>query len=379
MRIIADTKIPFAAQAFSALGEVCLVDHRELTPKRIEKCDILLTRSETRVDETLLSGSAVKFVGSPTSGVDHISTEYLASRNIGFASAPGGNARSVAEYILAALLSVSQFKKETLRGKTLGLVGFGNIGKIVAEMADTLKMEVLLNDPPLRQFSESSRFVELNEICDADYVSTHVPLTRFGEFSTFHLFDKIILNKLRPDCVLINSSRGSVVDNRALLSVLKKNKRMISVLDVWENEPEIDFELLNAITIGTPHIAGYSWDGKIAGTRMVFEAASRFFDIEACFPRHFGVAHEPICWSSNNDIEAGLREVVPRFYDIMKDHKSLQMIKAARKRGSFFADLRKKYPIRRQFSSRKIKIKSAIPETEHTLKGLGFCIEKTNF
>ncbi len=355
MKIIADKNIVLVEQAFSQIGEVLAVEKDEITRALVRDADILLVRSETKVGEKLLSGSGVRFVGSPTSGFDHIDREYLARGDIGFAHAPGSNANSVMEYVLAALLTYSEQRNEALAGKTLGVVGVGNIGSIVAKMGRALGMTVLLNDPPRARTNAAPGFLPLDELMQVDFLTLHVPLIRTGFDATYHLFDNARIGQLSPDTVLLNTARGSVVDNDALKSALRGRVIQDAILDVWENEPEIDVELLNLAALATPHIAGYSFDGKVKGTRMIYEAACEYMALDQGWQPELDSPELPdsaasLAQSGVFD-EAVLRSAVRIFYEVWEDDRNLRGINSVphAKRGQYFWKLRRNYGIRREF------------------------------
>ncbi|MCI0514383.1 4-phosphoerythronate dehydrogenase, partial [candidate division KSB1 bacterium] len=273
MKIIADENIPFVREAFKNLGNVITFSGRKITNDAVMDAEILLVRSITPVDETLLKNTTVKFIATATIGMDHLDIEYLKSQKIGFSNAAGSNANSVAEYIITALLHHACLNQISLKGKSLGIVGVGNIGSKMVRYARALGMEVVQNDPPLARATGAPYFQPLDELMDCDFITLHVPLTMEGIDRTYHLFNKERIMKMKPGSVLLNSSRGSVVATEAAIKALWQHHLKALILDVWENEPEIDLELLKLVEIGTPHIAGYSYDGKINGTRMIYEAA----------------------------------------------------------------------------------------------------------
>ncbi|HLG43654.1 MAG TPA: 4-phosphoerythronate dehydrogenase, partial [Nitrospirales bacterium] len=275
MKIVADANIPLVEEAFGQLGQVTLLPGREIGPEQVRDADVLIVRSVTSVGPALLEGSRVRFVGSATIGLDHVDEVFLNRRGIAFAYAPGSNANSVAEYVIAALLALG---RERYEGRTLGLIGVGRIGTLVQEKALALGMTVLANDPPLERAGRAG-LVSLDALLrGSDLVSCHVPLTREGPDATFHLLDEARLSLLQSHAVVINTARGPVVDNAALLRALRGGRIGGAVLDVWEHEPEPDPELIEAVTLGTPHIAGYSFDGKVNGTRMLYDAVCAFLE-----------------------------------------------------------------------------------------------------
>jgi len=343
----------------------------------------------------LLAGSKVRFVATATIGFDHIDTEYLAKNDIGFASAPGSNANSAAEYVIAALLSAAQRKNLNLQDKSIGIIGVGNVGGRVAKKASALGMKNYLNDPPLQRQAGDAKYLPIEELYDCDFITLHTPLTFEGIDKTFHLADEKFFKLLKRGCAFLNTSRGGVVDSSALKSAIKSGKFGAVVLDVWENEPNIDTELLRMVDIGTPHIAGYSLDGKVAGTIMVYEAVCKYFGLEA----KYGIEDflpEPNVSQLKVEPEAGteqdvVRQMVEKIYDIGKDVSNLKQIlnKPAEERGEFFDNLRKTYPVRRELHNTKIILATEDTEgTENKLKrdstmktlseklaGIGFRVE----
>ncbi|MFH1024310.1 MAG: 4-phosphoerythronate dehydrogenase, partial [Planctomycetota bacterium] len=291
MLTTADRNIPFAAEAFGTFGRIRLLPGREMTRENLRDTDNLLVRSVTRVDEKLLAGTPVRFVGTATIGFDHVDTAYLARAGIAFASAQGSNANSVAEYVTTALLFAAGRHKLTLRDKTLGIVGVGNVGSRVDHYARLLGLRVLWNDPPLARKTNDPRYLPLDKVLrEADILTCHVPLTKEGPDATYHLMNAERLGALKPGALFLNTSRGPVTDGNALKELLRKKHLAGAILDVWENEPAIDTELLRLADIGTPHIAGYSFDGKANGTRMLHEALAKFrgeapgWDPTPCLP-----------------------------------------------------------------------------------------------
>ncbi len=385
VRIVADENIPFVREAFSSLGNVKTVAGRKMTSAIVAEANILLVRSVTRVDKNLLDGSNVKMVATATIGTDHIDMEYLNRRGIAFASAAGCNANSVAEYIIAALLAIANRYKISLTGKTIGVVGVGNVGSKVSAKADVLGMKVLKNDPPLEERSGSDEYIELEELLEqADFVTLHTPLTMTEKWPTFHLADENFFARLKKDAFLLNSSRGAVVDNNVLKENLKRKKLAGAVLDVWENEPDIDVELLNVVDIGTPHIAGYSFDGKVAGTQMIYNAVCKFLGIEPQWNHKLIMPAPAVPMihidKTSGNIEADISDVIKQVYDITEDDRRLREIKSylPNERGKFFDQLRKNYPIRREFFNTKLVFAESVnPTVRSILSGLGFQSSET--
>jgi erythronate-4-phosphate dehydrogenase len=371
MKIIADPNIPFVREAFAALGEIELIPGRKMNAAAVRDAELLLVRSVTPVNAALLDGSKVRFVATATIGTDHVDAGYLASRQIGFASAAGSNANSVAEYIVAAMLELAHRRKFRLRDKTLGVIGVGNVGSRVVRYAEALGMRVLQNDPPRQRTEKSPVFVRLDRLlAESDILTLHVPLTREGEDRTFHLFDEGRLAALGRKPILINSSRGAVVDNAALLRAIQAGKLGGGVLDVWENEPSISLELLEAVDLATPHIAGYSFDGKVNGTTMIYRAACGFVGIKPTWEPTALMPAPAVPRIAINamgqDDEDLLRLLVRRVYDINADDVAL------RARPREFDKLRAEYPVRREFFNTKVVASGADTGAGVKLAALGF-------
>jgi erythronate-4-phosphate dehydrogenase len=379
MRIIADENIPCVAKAFASLGDVTLLPGRGMQAEQVHAADVLLVRSVTRVDARLLAGSNVQFVGSATIGFDHVDRAYLQQQGIGFSTAPGSNATSAAEYVVSALLALAVQQGFDPAGRTVGIIGCGNVGSRVRQKLAALGMNCLVNDPPLQAQGGHDDFVDLDTVLQADVITVHVPYTREGPYPTHHLVDAALLERLRPGAVFINTARGAVADNAALDQLLESRSDLSVVLDVWEGEPDISMTLLEKVQLGTPHIAGYSLDGKLRGTEMIYRAACA----------HFG---RSLLWQAADDLPAGLsldlRELRPApllvklqaavfaCYDIRRDDASLrqQLALPAADRPSRFDRLRKEYPVRREFPQARIVTGDPDGEAARTLAALGFCV-----
>jgi erythronate-4-phosphate dehydrogenase len=379
MKIIADANIPFVKDCFSSIGEVEVFPGREITRDVVGDADCLLVRSVTKVDWDLLAGSKVRFVGTATIGFDHIDIGNLSRNNIGFASAPGSNANSAAEYVIAGLLETGRKYKIRLDGKSIGIVGVGNVGSRVAKKCAALGMKVLLNDPPLQRETGDAKYLPLEALYECDFITLHTPLTFEGVDKTFHLAGEKFFKSLKAGCVFFNTSRGRVVDTEALKASIRSGQLETTVLDVWENEPNIDTELLGMVDIGTPHIAGYSLDGKIAGMIMIYKAACEYFELNAKFdvedflpePALPQIKIEPADGSEQDVI----RRAVEKIYKISEDDRELRKIlNVPTKRGEFFDNLRKNYRVRREFQNTKVIVKDKNSSLSRKLKGIGFLL-----
>ena len=280
MKIIADENIPFADEAFSALGDVALLAGRSIDHASMQDADLLFVRSITKVNETLLRDSRLKFAATATIGTDHIDQGYLEKRGIGFAYAPGCNANSVSEYILSGILELSRRYSFSLAQKIIGIIGVGNVGLRVEEKCRGLGMNVLLNDPPLAHQTGDEKYRPIDELLQqADIITVHVPLTKSGEDATLGMLNKDFLGRMKRGCILFNSSRGKVGIDSDILSAIKSHQ-IKAALDVWETEPVVNLELMQHCEFASPHIAGYSYDGKVNGTQMIYNAACEFLNIE---------------------------------------------------------------------------------------------------
>lgn len=380
MKIVADCNIPFVEECFSSLGDVVLSGGRDMDADMVADADILLVRSITRVGADLLDGSSVKFVGTATIGKDHIDEEYLSKKGIGFASAPGSNANSVAEYIVAALLALGKKHKFTLEGKSIGIVGVGNVGSRVEKKTLALGMEVVLNDPPLARETGDAKYRHIEEVYGCDFVTLHTPLTLEGQDKTYHLADSDFLGAMKADCFFINTSRGGVVDTDALKKAIAERKISGGVLDVWENEPDIDGELLLKAELSTPHIAGYSYDGKVAGMTMIYEAACACLGVDVEHTASDFLPDPEVGRIDLNDFSGSEQEiiasVVQQVYVINRDDFNTREILLIEPdgRGKWFDDLRKNYPIRREFQNTEVLVKDTQSGIAKKLAGIGFKI-----
>ena len=376
MRLLADENIPLLEPFFANFGEIRRLPGRAIDRAAVMDADALLVRSVTRVDRALLEGSPVKFVGTCTIGTDHLDLDWFAAAGIAWSSAPGCNARGVVEYVLGALLDLAERHGVELASLTYGVVGAGQVGGRLVELLRGLGWNVLVCDPP-RQAREGGDFVDLAEIvrrCDA--ISLHTPLTREGEHATWHLLDAARLAQLKPGCWLINASRGAVVDNPALKARLQGGADLEAVLDVWEGEPQADVELAALCRLATPHIAGYSLDGKLRGTEQIYRAFCAWRAVAPTVelgqllpPAWLGelVLHEQA------DPAWALATVCRAVYDPRRDdadfRRSLQGDAEQRRAG--FDALRKHYPMRRELPELTVRVTGAAERLRRQLAALG--------
>ncbi len=378
MILAVDEILPWGREAFSPLGDIRAFSGRRIKPSDVRDADALIVRSVTRVDAQLLHGSSVKFVGSATIGMDHIDEPYLRSRGIHATNAAGSNANSVAEYVVAALLVTARRKGWDLSRKSIGIIGVGHVGSKVEEKARILGMRVRLCDPPLRDATGDTRYGSLEDVLDSDILTLHVPLTRTGPYPTFHMIDESVLSRLSKHQFLINTARGSVVEGGALKRALERPSLEGAILDVWEGEPVIDYSLLGLVEIGSPHIAGYSLDGKVAGTAMVVEELCRYFNISYRWDtRSIFPAPENIRPDAGLGVQDALRSIVTRAYDILADDANLRALSPlpSDEARSGFDGLRNRYNFRPEFRHWVVEYGSEHAELNGTLTALGFQTE----
>ena len=371
MKIVADDKIPFLKGVLEPFADVIYLPGKQIDRKSLKDADALLTRTRTKCNSSLLKGTAVKFIGTATIGYDHIDTEFCRKNDITWTNAPGCNSSSVQQYIAAALLRISGKFKYKLKNKTIGIVGVGNVGSKVEKLARILEMNVLLNDPPRARKEGENGFVSLDQLLiESDIVTAHVPLNLTGEDKTYHLFDEKSFGMMRRGTWFINSSRGEVIDTAALKNAVDSGKLMGTVADVWENEPDIDLELLGKAYLSTPHIAGYSTDGKANGTSMAINSLCKFFNLPLnnWYPDTVPDPAVPVilldCKGKTD--EDVLREAVLHTYNIDDDSIRLKQSPAE------FEKQRGDYPLRREFPAYTVIVKGGTRNTRMMLKGMGF-------
>lgn len=370
MKIVVDENMPYARELFSRVGEVQSVPGRPLPREALKGAEALMVRSVTPVNEELLAGSGVRFVGSATAGTDHVDEDWLRTQQIGFSAAPGCNALAVVEYVFSALLLLAERDGFQLRDKTVGIVGVGNVGSRLQARLQAWGVKTLLCDPPRAARGDAGDFHSLDSVLHAaDIITLHTPLYQDGPYKTRHLIDDAALAALPPGRILINACRGPVVDNAALLRALRQGKALSVVLDVWEPEPELSSELLARVDIGTAHIAGYTLEGKARGTTQVFEAWCRFIGrrqqtalADLLPPPEFS----EITLTAPLD-QALLKRLVHLVYDVRRDDALLRQV--ADLPGGFDR-LRKQYQERREWSS--LRVNCADEASAACLRALGF-------
>ncbi len=375
MKIVTDDKIPYIRGAFEPFAEVVYCPGVKTTAEVVKNADALVTRTRTQCNRELLEGSKVRFIATATIGYDHIDTDYCREAGIEWINAKGCNAESVNQYIASALFSWAMKKRTDLRKKTIGIVGVGEVGSRVEKFCRTIGMNVLLNDPPREKLEGSSNFVPLEKIQkEADIISLHVPLKSKGENATFHLVDEIFIQNLSKNPLVINSCRGEVTKTKTIKNAVKSGKITGFIADCWENEPNIDLELLKLVEFGTPHIAGYSRDGKANGTTISVRAISRFFNlgIDNWEPDNVELPEKTeITIDGNQRREYSvLAEAILSTYNIETDDEAL------RTNPHLFEQLRGDYPVRREFATYTVNVRNMQEDTIGKLESLGFKVKR---
>ena len=348
MKIIADENLAFTDYFFAEFGEIQHKAGRTLSHADVENADALLVRSVTQVNEALIKNTAIKFVGSATIGTDHLDITAIEKQHIAWSNAAGCNAQAVAEYVITALLHLQPELIDANQNFTLGIIGLGNVGSRLATMAKLLGWNIIGYDPFVqRDHVAQVEFAEL--LKQADAISTHVPLTKTGLHPTYHLINAEALSQMKPEAILINSARGPVVAEADLIADIQNTSRQV-VLDVFEHEPEISEQVLNLITLVTPHIAGYSLEGKARGTQMIYDAFCETFNAEAT--KQFET-QLPVCeqYFQDQDFKTVLKAKLKAIYDIARDDQNLRAcLKEGKVDQKAFDYLRKTYPLRREWA-----------------------------
>jgi erythronate-4-phosphate dehydrogenase len=361
MRIVADENIPLLDAFFSGFGDIRRYPGRTLDRTAVADADILLVRSVTKVTRELLEGTPVRFVGTCTIGTDHLDLDYFKEAGIQWSSAPGCNARGVVDYVLGSLLTLAEIEGADLTQRTYGVVGAGQVGGRLIEVLRGLGWNVLVCDPP-RQAEEGGNYVSLEEIiARCDVISLHTPLTKSGALSTWHLLDRPRLQQLKHGAWLINAARGPIVDNSALREVLLEREDLQAVLDVWEQEPLVDVALAELCVIGTPHIAGYSLDGRQRGTAQIYQALCAHLgqtpniSLDDLLP---GPWLAQMTLDAETDPAWALNTLCRGVYDPRRDDADFRrsLVGDSAEQRLAFDALRKHYPPRREIEGLKVAI-----------------------
>lgn len=371
MKIVVDQHIPYIAEVFAGIGELILIPGQDITSESIGDADALIVRSITRIDRELLGNSQIKFVGSATAGLDHVDTDYLRTAEIQVEHAPGANAESVVEYVLACLAWFGKQSGQEFTSRSIGIVGVGNVGGLLAKRCEALGMKTFKCDPPLESQLKSQlesqtggtyAFMPLHELIEvADIISVHTPLTMKGPFPTQGLIGPAELLKLKKDAWFVHSARGGVCNEAALMSAKSEGRISALALDVWENEPSPSLTSVLAADLTTGHIAGYSIDAKKAGILKLRGDLMRYFEVAD--PKTSARALEksvqtgPIIRFSDGE---SINSLIGKLYPIEEDHVRFQscMTLATKSPSTVqeaFHAYRATYPERRRFGSHKVE------------------------
>jgi erythronate-4-phosphate dehydrogenase len=372
MKTVVTETVLLGREAFETLGEVVVVPDRQILPEHLKGADALITRSQSKVTPELLKGSGIRFVGTATAGFEHYDVAGLEGLGVGWCAAPGCNADSVADWFTAAMLVLHKNHGVELEGKTLGIIGVGQVGSRIAKRAEALGLRVLLNDPPRAAREGSAGFYDLEPLLtESDIISLHVPLIKEKPWPTLYMADCRFFEQMRRGSVFINAARGPVLDTDALL--LAKERGIVAhvVLDVWDPEPAIRADILKAATIGTPHIAGHSFEGKLNGTIQVYREACHFFEVAPTWNpalRLPAVAVPELKINSRrkSDIDV-LAEAVAAVYDICADQLTVET-------ATRFDKLRATYGVRREFKNTTVLLSEIRPVLSKKLQQAGFTL-----
>jgi erythronate-4-phosphate dehydrogenase len=355
MKIVADKNMPLLAETFGRHGEIQLLDGRHICNADLADADVLLVRSVTRVDESLLRGTGIRFVGSATIGIDHLDTTWLNTNNIIWAHAPGCNANAASQYALAMMWLACEHLNRDFRQQTVGIIGRGNVGQRLEHLLKILNIPVMSCDPPLQDAGEP-QLVSMDEACANSIISMHVPLTSGGKYPTINLFDSRQLEALRSNTLLVNTSRGAVIEKAGLLAQIYSG-RLQAALDVWPDEPFIDPEMLDAVTIATPHVAGYSLEGKQAGTEMIYAVFCKRFSLRSPGGQVPGIETVTLDFPSETPGDQALRRSIQSSSQVERDDTALRQqppFKTGDKR-VHIDSLRAAYPDRYEFKSHLVR------------------------
>ncbi|NBB12843.1 4-phosphoerythronate dehydrogenase PdxB [Pseudomonas sp. SLFW] len=376
MRIVADENIPLLDAFFSGFGEIRRYPGRTLDRAAVADADILLVRSVTKVTRELLEGTPVRFVGTCTIGTDHLDLDYFNEAGIQWSSAPGCNARGVVDYVLGSLLTLAEIEGADIAQRTYGVVGAGQVGGRLIKVLRGLGWNVLVCDPP-RQAAEGGDYVSLDEIiARCDVISLHTPLNKSGELPTWHLFDRTRLESLKPGAWLINAARGPIVDNAALREVLLEREDLQAVLDVWEEEPLVDVALADLCVIGTPHIAGYSLDGRQRGTAQIYQALCAHLgqpatiELQDLLPKPWLAQ---VTLDANTDPTWALNMLCRGVYDPRRDDADFRrsLVGDSSSQRLAFDALRKHYPPRREIEGLRVSLNGQSAALQQIIQALG--------
>jgi erythronate-4-phosphate dehydrogenase len=379
MKIVCAETVLLGQEALSNAGKVDIIPDREISHDHLLDADALIVRSKTRITKELLTDTPVKFIGTATAGTDHIDAAWLESHGIYWCASPGCNANSVSEYLIAALLVLGRRHKFNLEGRTIGVIGCGNVGSRVVKKCQALGMNVLRNDPPLSAVSSDPDFLPLEKVlAESDIVTLHLPLVKEKPWPTDRLADYRFFEQLKPGTLFINAARGSVCDYDALLDAKAGGAVSQMVLDVWTPEPAFRTDVLKMADLASPHIAGHSYEGKINGTIACYNELCNFFEIPktwniaASLPAPEKPSLEIDCRGLTD--EEALHDIIQQLYDIETDDKLIRTaaLNSEIDRAKKFDALRKNYRMRREFMNTEVKASNARDSLIKKIKAMGF-------
>lgn len=368
-KIVADENIPYIREHFEKIAEISSLPGRKISHQDLLDADILMVRSVTKVTAELLKNTPVKFVGSATTGTDHVDLEWLEKNQITFVDAKGTNSNAVAEYILCCIAYLIQ-EKVIPRISTVGIIGVGRIGSLIANKLKILNIKTLLNDPPRAKNEIHFVSTPFEAMQNADLLTIHTPLFFKTDYPTYHLINDAVLNSLKERCVVFNTSRGEIIDSK---SYLKFAKKIIGCFDVWENEPYIHSNVLSLTTIATPHVAGYTVEAKLQGALVLCKSLQKYLNLPQT-----SMVTLPTYELDLHNTQSTWQQVLLKVYNPAKDTKELKQIlnfATENEVAAHFDQLRKNYPKRHEFNSIILKNTDAIEDSDiKILQKLGFNI-----
>ncbi|MCF7848944.1 MAG: 4-phosphoerythronate dehydrogenase [Kiritimatiellales bacterium] len=379
MKIVCAETVLLGEEAFQTIGDTVVIPDRAITRDDLIDADALVVRSKTKINRALLDGTPVQFVGTATAGSDHMDAKYLNARGIGWCASPGCNANSVSEYVIAALLSLRTRHGLNLQGKTIGVIGCGNVGSRVLKKCEALGMRILRNDPPLAATSADPDFQPLETVlAESDIVTLHVPLVKEKPWPTLYMANHHFFSHLRPGAVFINASRGKVTDSDALVHARNNYAVSHAIIDVWDPEPAFRTDLLATADLASAHIAGHSYEGKLNGTVNVYNELCHFFEIVRKWDVSVSLPVPEVpkvaIDASGLDDETALHEIVKQVYDIELDDANIReaAVKNDAARAKNFDALRATYRVRREFMNTTVDAQNASVELKGKIQALGF-------
>jgi erythronate-4-phosphate dehydrogenase len=340
MKLVIDESCYQYQKIFSGFGKIISLDGKDINNKIIKNTDILIIRSRTKVDENLLKKSTVKFVGSTVAGIDHVDIDYLKNNNIKFSQAKGCNANAVAEFVISSIINLAAKLNFDYTKKTLGIIGVGNIGKILAHKASLLGIKTILNDPLRKEKENLPNFVSLDKAIESDIVSFHTPLTFNCKYPTYKLLNNNNFHKITDKTILINTARGGIIDEQ----IWQNTNTLANVIDCWENEPNINQKLQKNAYLATPHIAGHSIDAKFIGNIMIYKELCKFLNVNYDDNVLKLINKRKLTIKKDN-----LKDSINAIYDFKKDSLAIKDIKN-------FEKYRKNYPVRYEWHNFNSKV-----------------------